>query len=225
MGWFVIFWITRILKDNKLIIGITMFATHLLFYFSEMVFNVSGILALVTFGVYLGTFGRVHLTNQNDHAVHTVWSFIGFLLETLIFLVTGAFVGEQLEHIDKNMLTSSDYWKAPLFYLFVMLVRYVVMMMMRPILNRIGYKITKTSAFILSYGGLRGAIALSLGLLVVLDAEFQDTKFGDLCLFYIFVVIVMTVLINGLTMKFWMRKTGFLKEDPVKVKLKSNLLR
>jgi NhaP-type Na+/H+ or K+/H+ antiporter len=224
MGWLVIVWISRILKDNQLIVAVTVFATHLLFYWSETTFEVSGILALVAFGVYLGTFGRVHLSHENDHAVHTVWSFMGFILETLIFLITGTFVGEQLQNIDKLALVPSDYWKALLFYPFLMVVRYLLMMLQRPILNKLGYEITKTSALILSYGGLRGAIALSLGLLVALD-DFFNTRFRDVCLFYIFVIIVMTVLVNGLTMKILMKKTGFLKEDPVKVKLKSNLMR
>jgi NhaP-type Na+/H+ or K+/H+ antiporter len=201
-----------------------MFSTYLLFYWSETVFEVSGILALVSFGVYLGTFGKVHLSHKNDHAVHTVWSFMGFTLETLIFLITGTFVGEQILNISKLSITPNDYWKAILFYPFVMLVRYVLMMIQRPLLNKMGYEITKTSALILSYGGLRGAIALSLGLLVALDTFFSE-RFRDICLFYIFVIIMMTVLVNGLTMKFLMKKTGFLKEDPVKVKLKSNLMR
>lgn len=224
VGWLSTFWLHRILKDNTLTVVITMFSAYLIFFFSETYLQVSGILGLVTYGIYLGTYARNHFTHDSDHAVHTVWSFCGFILETLLFLFTGAFIGEKIQHFGTFELEYNDIWKSVLYYFYVMIVRYVVMLMQYPILNLIGYKVSCLSALILSYGGLRGAIALSLGMVVALDSQFNQ-RFRDLCIFNIFVIIVLTVLINGLTIKWVMRKTGFLKVDEIKVKLKSNLVR
>ena len=124
VGWLCSYWIEVIMKDNTLIVIITAFCTYLLFYVSENYLEVSGILGLVALGVYLGTFCKVHLTHSNDHAVHTIWSFVGFTLETLIFLITGTFIGGELSHIS---LTSWDILKALAFCPILMAVRTVLM--------------------------------------------------------------------------------------------------
>ena len=82
-----------ILKDNKLLVMITMFCTYGLFFFCETFLEVSGILAVVTFGLFLGSLGSVHLTHESDEAVRTVWNFVSFVLETLIFFITGTYMG------------------------------------------------------------------------------------------------------------------------------------
>lgn len=171
VGWLCSYWIEVIMKDNTLIVIITAFCTYLLFFLSENYLHVSGILALVSLGVYLGTFCKVHLTHSNDHAVHTIWSFVGFTLETLIFLITGTFIGAKVGEFDLSYI---DLIKVLFFYFMLMVVRTVVIFIQLPFLNLVGkYSISKLSALILSYGGLRGAIALSLGMLVALDDRFN----------------------------------------------------
>lgn len=217
-------WLEVILKDNTLIVMITVFSAYLLFFVSESVLIVSGILGLVGFGTYLGTHGRVQLSHQNDHAVHTVWSFLAFMLETMIFVMTGTFIGQEFAKFQYLELEPSDIWKSMLFYLFVFGFRYVINLAFYPVMNKLGYKLTHVSNLILSYGGLRGAIALSLAMIVALD-ERLDKRFRDLCLFYTVVVILMSVLINGMTIKLLMKKTGFLKENFLKMKLYKSLYR
>jgi NhaP-type Na+/H+ or K+/H+ antiporter len=52
-------WLEVILKDNTLIVMITVFSAYLIFFISETYLVVSGILALFGFGIYLGTHGKV----------------------------------------------------------------------------------------------------------------------------------------------------------------------
>ena len=77
---------------------------------------------------------------------------------------------------------------------------------------------------ILSYGGLRGAIALALAMLIAIDERLSQ-HLRDICLFYVVSTIVFTVCINGLTIKGIMRLSGFLFDDPVKEKMKNSVLR
>lgn len=217
-GWISIYWLKHILKDNSLIVLITFVVTYMVFFYSETYLKVSGILALVSLGLYLGTYAKVHFSHESDHAVHTVWSFISFCLETLIFLITGTYIGEALSNSAEFSLETSDIWKVLLFYAFLMLVRFLVLMIEYPFLNLVGYKIDFRSAVIMSWGGLRGAIALSLAMLVVLDERFGK-RFKDLCLLYVISIIVLTVVFNGLTIKFLMKATGFLKKSITKEKI------
>ena len=69
----------------------------------------------------------------------------------------------------------------------------------------------------MSYAGLRGAISLSLAL-IVKNEEFTDPeidqenfhKFKILTLLYVAFTIVFTVLVNGLTIKYLIIGIGFL---------------
>lgn len=224
VGYFASRWIKNIMKDSTLIVIITVFCTYLVFFLSENYLEVSGILALVSMGVFLSSYTKVNLSHENDHAVHNVWGFCGFTLETMLFMITGTFIGGKMVHYSDLTLTTSDIWKSILFYPFLTLVRYVVTVIQLPVLNKVGYKISGVSAIILTYGGLRGAIALSLGMLVAVD-ERLSLSLRHLCLFYVVTTIVFTVCINGLTIKKVMKWTNFLKKDPIKEKMKYNMTR
>lgn len=104
------------------------------------------------------------------------------------------------------------------------LVRYVVNLILLPFLNCTGYKTSLSNIFILSYGGLRGAIALSLAMLVATDTELnQDIR--DVCLFYVVVTIVYSVCVSGMTIKTMMKWSGFLVFDPIKEKMTNGVMR
>ena len=221
VGYFCSKWLEVIFTDTKLLVMISVFGSYAIFFFSETYLQVSGILGLVAFGVYLGAIGRSYLTHENDHSVHTIWGFLAFVLETLIFLITGTYAGE---HFTEIKLGSQDLIKGIIFYFFVMGVRYGMNLISYPLMQRMGYGTDCTSTLILSYGGLRGAIALSLGMLIALDHSLKP-KFKDICLYFVVCVILMTILINGLTIKFLMKVTGFLKQDEIKLKMKHNLLK
>lgn len=60
----------------------------------------------------------------------------------------------------------------------------------------------------MTYAGLRGAVALCLSLMVVRD-DFYDYWFRELTLFHTSFLIVSTILLNGMTMKYLMKKIGF----------------
>lgn len=203
---------------------ITVFASWLLFYVAEKLLVVSGILALMSFGMYLSNNGKTLLSHENDHAVHTVWSFLGFCLETSLFWLTGAIIGREFAKFDKLELEYNDIWKSILFYIIVFVIRYLVNILCLPLMNKVGYKITNVANLILSYGGLRGAIAMCLALIVVLDERLKK-RFRDLSLFFTVVTILLSVLINSMTIKKLMQKTGFLKENLLKVKLFKSLHR
>lgn len=120
-------WIKRILKDHSLVIMITVFCAYMIFYIAEQYLHVSGIISLVTFGVYLSNTARMSLKHEIDHSVHTVWSFTAFLLETLIFILNGTFIGDKIKELDQLSLETSDIWKVLLFFPFLNILRFVVL--------------------------------------------------------------------------------------------------
>jgi NhaP-type Na+/H+ or K+/H+ antiporter len=83
-----IIWLRRIVKDEILTIAITFMACYATFFIGEVYLGVSGILALVSLGVLMAMFGRVRINPESEHAMHTVWTFIQYVLETVIFVLT-----------------------------------------------------------------------------------------------------------------------------------------
>ena len=69
-------WLKRIINDDILIINITFVMCYLLFFCAEnLTYQVSGILGLVTLGLFMSAMGRTNIYYESEHALHTVWSF------------------------------------------------------------------------------------------------------------------------------------------------------
>jgi NhaP-type Na+/H+ or K+/H+ antiporter len=93
-GVVVSFMLSRIHNNFVLEVNTTIFASYLLFFLSENTeIMVSGILAIVAFGLYMSNIGKTRISTESEHAVHHVWGFIGFLAETVIFILTGLIMG------------------------------------------------------------------------------------------------------------------------------------
>jgi NhaP-type Na+/H+ or K+/H+ antiporter len=87
-------WLKRIYNDSVLEVNITIFSSYLLFYVAENTgLKVSGILAMVALGLYMNNRGKTKISSHSEAAVHHVWSYIGYITETVIFLLTGVIVG------------------------------------------------------------------------------------------------------------------------------------
>ena len=68
------------------------------------------------------------------------------------------------------------------------------------------------------YGGLRGALGLSLALMVGVDHDF-DERLREIVVFNMACVACLTLLINGTTCGMLVDYLGVIKESPIKDKL------
>lgn len=222
--WVSIVWLRKIVKDEILTIAITFMTCYLTFFVGETYLGVSGILAIVSLGVLMSMYGKVRINPESEHSVHIVWSFIQYVLETVIFVLTGGYIGYYTIFKQESTITSSDWIKMLLFYLVMTLARYLMIWIMKPLLDKTGYPVSHKDIIVLTYGGLRGAIALCLGLMVYTDDDYSP-RFKDLVLFYLTGMITITVLLNGLTMKAVMKLVDFLPENKLRNKVKNSLVK
>lgn len=68
----------------------------LLYYVAEKVdlgYKVSGIVALVSLGLFLSNFGKTKISKEAHHTVQTFWKYIVYAAESTIFLLAGLLVG------------------------------------------------------------------------------------------------------------------------------------
>ena len=138
-GGFVSLILQRIHNNFVLEVNITIVAAYLVFFLAENTgLHVSGILALVALGVYMAWAGKADISAESEHALHHVWGYVGFIAETVIFFLSGLVLGGRLSHPESN-ITAGDYGKVFANYLLLHVIRFFMLFLFWPILNRLGY--------------------------------------------------------------------------------------
>jgi NhaP-type Na+/H+ or K+/H+ antiporter len=196
MGTFSYYWL-RHTQDITIDITLLITSVFAVFYVGEHVLHVSGILALVVYGVFLAknkTFGmRRHLLAEN----HAIWEEAAFLSNTFIFALSGLIVQDRVTTI--NLSTEFTVFYALMSictYAICSVVRIVVLVVLFPLLRRMGYRLLKTENTIMAFVGLRGAISLSLALLVERNADIPG-HIRDIILLQVAGVVTLSLVING----------------------------
>ena len=168
------FVLSRIHNKPILEANLTVCMPYILFYTAEHpAVHVSGILALVAMGLYMTNKGRTEISTESEEAIHAIWSYIGFVMETLVFLLTGIVLGG--EFVTKSF---EAIWILQLFglYVFLHIIRFLGLLMLMPVMRLTGYAIDLKQVALLAYSGLRGAVGLCLALMVKFDTELEKDK-------------------------------------------------
>jgi len=191
------YWIKKIIRDSVLSINATFVGAFLCFYIAEFTWvKVSGILAIVTLGLYMSAVGKRKIYPESEHDLHSVWSYIQYSCETLIFVLTGIVVGVKM--VSESTITGWDWIKMLIFWVLMIAVRAIMVLTFLPILKGSGYGITKKEIIVLIYGGLRGALGLCLSLMVGVD-ESLPVRFREITVFYMCGMAFLTIVLNGFT--------------------------
>lgn len=122
--------------------------------------HVSGILAIVCLGLYMTKKGKLNISTVSEHAVHQVWQSIGFLAETLIFLGSGIIIGVH----NAEIVTWENVGKGVVLFVLLNVIRFMLLLLLLPIMRRLGYPMDIRHCILMTWGGLRGALALFLSL-------------------------------------------------------------
>ena len=102
--------------------------------------------------------------------------------------------------IGKSTITFDDWIKMLIFWILMIIARFVMIFSCLPVLKKSGYGITNKEVIILAYGGLRGALGLTLALMVGVDEELPK-RLRELTVFYMAGMATLTLLVNGTTCK------------------------
>jgi CPA1 family monovalent cation:H+ antiporter len=176
--------------------------------------QVSGVLAVVTAGLYLGWRAPEITSYQTRLRGGPVWEMIEFLLNGLVFILIGLQLPEILQNLAKDQLPVR------------LLIEYAVWITLAVILIRILWVIPATylprflfkklcrhdpypkwqHVAIVAWTGMRGVVSLAAALALPLHKA-DGTPFPgrDLILFLTFVIIFATLVLQGLSLPFLIR--------------------
>lgn len=179
-----VFWIKKIFNDETLVLNITIISCYLVFFVAENVdfgFKISGILALVSLGLFMSAFGRTRISHEADAAIREFWEYVVYASETVIFLLAGIFISLRVLNHESN-IGITDLYKLGGLWGCAMIFRFVSILMVMPILKRCGYGLQWREAIVLTYGGLRGAVGITFALIVSKDTTLSN-NLRDIILF------------------------------------------
>ncbi len=78
-------------------------------------------------------------------------------------------------------------------YVFMMIARYLSIMIFYKLLKKHGYGFSLKDALVLTYGGVRGAVGIAFSLIIYHDKDFSD-KFKSNMLLHMSGVVLLTLL-------------------------------
>jgi NhaP-type Na+/H+ or K+/H+ antiporter len=156
--------------------------------------HVSGILAIVSLGLYMTKKGKLSISSESEIAVHQVWQSIGFLAETLIFLGCGVMIG----YNNAQIVTWENFGKGIVLFFFLNLIRFMLLLMLLPIMRRLGYPMDIRHCVLMTWGGLRGALALFLSLQIFNNQKISKEA-REIILFQSSLIAIITLVFNGPT--------------------------
>jgi NhaP-type Na+/H+ or K+/H+ antiporter len=191
---------------------LTFVTAYLAFFVGEEVCEVSGVLACVGSAVVIAAVGWPLLTAR--HQIHHVWHVVEFMANTIIFMLSGIIIASDIyDAYELDKTEAGKYFGYMLVvYIFMVLIRTVMMAIMYFPLANIGYGLERgwKDALVGVWGGLRGAIGLILCLIIDEDSTICNDGAP-------FVVLIggatfYTLIINGTTTGPILRLLDMLKD-------------
>ncbi len=196
-------WVSRTFDDPMVEISLTLILAYAAMIVAEGVLHVSGVLAVVTAGMFMSGPGRYRISPEVRGFLHEFWELLAYLANALIFFLVGAIISTQLGEMGWRTL-------AIILAAFgaIVAVRFFVVFVSLPVVNRLGPPVTPRQATLMAWGGLRGAVSLALALAVSQDPRI-DRLLGDQMLQVTAGVVLLTIVCNGMTTGLLLKWLGF----------------
>lgn len=133
------FLIKLVSNDHILILNITLASCYLTYFTAEYVdlgIHISGIMALVSLGLYMAAFGKTRIPAEAKEKVNHFWHIATYLTESVIFIFGGVLVGiNVLNNKDMEVVTSEDFGKLFMLYVCMTIARFLSISIFMPKLS------------------------------------------------------------------------------------------
>ncbi|XP_055640826.1 sodium/hydrogen exchanger 3 isoform X4 [Toxorhynchites rutilus septentrionalis] len=182
--------VTRFTDHVRVIEPIFIFVMAYLAYLNAEIFHMSGILAITFCGITMKNYVEQNVSHKSHTTIKYALKMLSSSSETIIFMFLG------VATVNNRHIWNT--WFVLLTIVFCSVFRIIGVLILSALANRFRiHKLSKVDQFVMSYGGLRGAVAFALVLLVSpehipLQPMFVTTTIA---------VIYFTVFLQGITIK------------------------
>ena len=205
---FIFKWIHKLTPDNPTTDTSLTFLAPFVTYLTAESIHISGVLAVVTAGLYLSWNSSTIFTQQTRLQANGTWNTIIFMLNGIIFILIGLQLPDILENIKENSFSTLFKYGAIVCAAVIigrMIWVYPGTYVPRMLSKRIREREPKPSlklVTILGWSGMRGVVSLAAALALPLTID-GSTPFPhrNLIIFLTFCVIFCTLVLQGLTLR------------------------
>ncbi|XP_052866814.1 sodium/hydrogen exchanger 3 [Anopheles cruzii] len=182
--------VTRFTDHVRVIEPIFIFVMAYLAYMTAEIFHMSGILAITFCGITMKNYVEQNVSHKSHTTIKYALKMLSSSAETIIFMFLGV--------ATVNNVHVWNTWFVLLTIIFCSVYRILGVLILSALANRFRiHKLTKVDQFVMSYGGLRGAVAFALVLLV----DVHHIPLQPMFLTTTIAVIYFTVFLQGITIK------------------------
>nr|XP_017006956.2 sodium/hydrogen exchanger 3 isoform X4 [Drosophila takahashii] len=182
--------VTRFTDHVRVIEPIFIFVMAYLAYLNAEIFHMSGILAITFCGITMKNYVESNISQKSHTTVKYALKMLSSSAETIIFMFLGV--------ATVNNMHVWNTWFVILTIAFCSVFRVIGVILLSALANRFRlHKLSRVDQFVMSYGGLRGAVAFALVLLVDENVVKQKNMFVTTTI----AVIYFTVFLQGITIK------------------------
>ncbi|XP_058446953.1 sodium/hydrogen exchanger 3 isoform X6 [Malaya genurostris] len=182
--------VTRFTDHVRVIEPIFIFVMAYLAYLNAEIFHMSGILAITFCGITMKNYVEQNVSHKSHTTIKYALKMLSSSSETIIFMFLG------VATVNNRHIWNT--WFVLLTIVFCSVFRIIGVLLLSALANRFRiHKLSKVDQFVMSYGGLRGAVAFALVLLVSQDHIPLQPMFVTTTI----AVIYFTVFLQGITIK------------------------
>jgi monovalent cation/hydrogen antiporter len=216
---YVIAAIRRRVDDPPTEITISLFTGYAAFLAADEI-GASGVLAAVTSGLYLGWRAPQLIAPDTRLQAYAFWEVLVFLINATLFILIGLQLPTVIDGLESLPASEVAGYSAAVLaavigtrFLWLFTMPYVVRALDRRPSQR-ARRIGARERIVFAWSGMRGAVSLAAALALPLTTDAGAPLPGrDLILFITFVVILVTVVGQGLTLPGLIRRLGVREEE------------
>lgn len=200
-------------------IVLTLITPYFMYFIAEY-FHFSGVLSVVSGGLFLSGKRQELLTYQSRIQGVNVWTNLIFVLHGLVFLLIGLQMPSIISELGNVSLIRAILYGIAISFVLI-ITRLACTLAASPFTRFMSHFIKVAdpdpgwrTPLIYGWAGMRGVVSLAAALSIpVLISENNPFPFRSLILFITFIVILVTLVLQGLTLSWLIRKIKPEKED------------
>lgn len=192
-------------------ITLTVALAYLAFFIAEHYLGVSGVVSTVIAGLVVGSNGRTRMSPTTFEQLEGAWAQFGFWANSLIFLFAAMLIPRMMAEI-----TWMEVFLILVLFVVTLAARAVMIYGLLPLLGylRLSSPVSPAYRAVMLLGGLRGAVSLALALAVTEQAAVPHDARQFIAVATTGFVL-MTLFINGLTLRPLIARLGLNELSPV----------
>ncbi|MBB5396403.1 Na+/H+ antiporter [Mucilaginibacter sp. AK015] len=238
-GWLFLQAHKRLPTDASSDIVLTLIEPYFLYWIAEKTHS-SGVLAVVTGGLFLSTRRLLFLNSASRIKGYSVWESFIFVLNGIVFMIIGLELPEIIAGLrtDGIALQTAIMYGALVTAILIVartLSSYVALLatfIFRPgvLPHRGDRRRMFRIPLLLGWTGMRGVVSLAAALAIPITLHGEPFPHRSLILFITFVVILLTLLVQGLTLPYIIKRFDLagsangMSEDEAKIEVRNKLV-